>query len=142
SAEHDVSIMSATNVVRALDPAKYDVVPIFVTRDGAWLASRFGNGELERPDSGTRLCLLPGGRGRVVAFPAEGGAHELPAVDILFPVLHGPHGEDGSVQGLAEVAGVALAGCGILGSATAIDKDIAKRLLNAAGLPTARAVVV
>jgi len=142
SAEHEVSILSATNTVRALDPEKYDVLPVFVTRDGEWLLSRFENGDLTRPDSGTRLCLLPGGRGRMLALAAEGGARELPAVDILFPVLHGPHGEDGSVQGAAQVAGVPLAGCGILGSATAIDKDIAKRLLNEAGLPTARGVVI
>ena len=142
SAEHDVSIMSATNAARALDPAKYDLLPVFVTREGAWLLSRFENGELARPGSGTQLCLLPGGRGRMLAIPAEGGAYEMPTVDIVFPVLHGPHGEDGSVQGLAEVARVPLAGCGILGSATAIDKDIAKRLLNEAGLPTARAAVI
>lgn len=142
SAEHDVSIMSATNAVRALDPEKYDVLPVFVTRDGVWLQSRFEGGELERPATGTRLCLLPGGRGRVLALGRDGVAQELPAIDILFPVLHGPHGEDGSVQGLAEVAGVALAGCGILGSATAVDKDIAKRLLNEAGLPTAPAIVI
>jgi len=141
SAEHDVSIMSATNAVRALDPEKYDVLPVFVTRDGVWLLSRLEGGDLARPQHGTRLCLLPGGRGRMVALDGD-GARELPAVDILFPVLHGPHGEDGSVQGLAEVAGVPLAGCGILGSATAIDKDIAKRLLNEAGLPTAPAVVI
>lgn len=142
SAEHDVSIMSATNAVRALDPAKYDVLPVFVTRGGAWLLSGLENGELTKPEDGLRLCLLPGGRGRIVALEPNGAARELPAVDILFPVLHGPHGEDGSVQGLAEVAGVALAGCGILGSATAIDKDIAKRLLNEAGVPTAPAVVI
>lgn len=142
SAEHDVSIMSATNAVRALDPEKYDVLSVFVTRDGVWLLSRFEGGELARPEDGARLTLLPGGRGRIVALDGDGGARELPAIDILFPVLHGPHGEDGSVQGLAEVAGVALAGCGVLGSATAIDKDIAKRLLNEAGLPTAPAVVI
>ena len=141
SAEHDASGLSATNAVRALDPAKYDVLPIFVTRDGIWLLSRLENGELAKPDAGARLCLLPGGQGRLVVLDGD-GARELPAIDILFPVLHGPHGEDGSVQGLAEVAGVPLAGCGILGSATAIDKDIAKRLLNEAGVPTAPAVVI
>ena len=69
-------------------------------------------------------------------------AHEVPRIDILFPVLHGLHGEDGAVQGLCEVARVPLAGCGVLGSATALDKDIAKRLFNEAGLPTARSVTV
>ena len=78
----------------------------------------------------------------MLAIPADGAPYELPRIDILFPVLHGPHGEDGSVQGLAEVARVPLAGCGILGSAVALDKDIAKRLLNEAGLPAARSVTI
>lgn len=142
SAEHDVSVMSGTNVMRALDPAKYDPVAIFITRDGRWLAGRFENDVLDTPDTGTELCLVPGGKGRLLAIPAGGVPHELPAVDLLFPVLHGLPGEDGSVQGLAEVAGVALVGCGILGSATALDKDIAKRLYIEAGLPTARAVTI
>ncbi|MFZ2103099.1 MAG: D-alanine--D-alanine ligase family protein [Oricola sp.] len=142
SAEHDVSVLSATNVMRALDPARYDAVPVFITRGGKWLLSSFEDGELSRPESGTEVCLLPGGGGRMIAVPAGGGARDLPAIDILFPVLHGMHGEDGSVQGLAEVAGVPLAGCGILGSAVALDKDIAKRLLNAAGLETARSVTI
>jgi len=122
SAEHDVSVMSATNVARALDPARYDTVPVFVTRAGRWL-----------------LSSLVGG---LLATPASGTPHELAPIDALFPVLHGPHGEDGSVQGLAEVADVPLVGCGILGSANALDKDIAKRLLNAAGIPAARSVTI
>jgi D-alanine-D-alanine ligase len=78
----------------------------------------------------------------MLAIPVDGPSHELSAIDILFPVLHGLHGEDGAAQGLAEVARVPLAGCGILGSATALDKDIAKRLLKAAGLPVARSVTI
>ncbi|KUM28583.1 D-alanine--D-alanine ligase A [Mesorhizobium loti] len=142
SAEHDVSVLSATNVMRALKPEKYDAVPIFVTRDGQWLLSRFEDGALAKPSSGVEVCLVPGGRGRMLAIPADGPPHEMPAIDILFPVLHGLHGEDGAAQGLAEVARVPLAGCGILGSATALDKDIAKRLLKAAGLPTARSITI
>ncbi|WP_425373461.1 D-alanine--D-alanine ligase family protein [Mesorhizobium hawassense] len=142
SAEHEVSLLSATNVMAALDPAKYDAVPIFVTREGQWLLSSFERGVLATPSAGTQLCLVPGGRGRMLALPASGAAHELPAIDILFPVLHGLHGEDGAVQGLAEVARMPLAGCGILGSATALDKDIAKRLLKAAGVPVARSVTI
>ncbi|EJC76532.1 D-alanine--D-alanine ligase [Rhizobium leguminosarum bv. trifolii WSM2012] len=142
SAEHEVSILSATNVMAALEPEKYDAVPIFVTREGQWLLSGFGDGRLATPSSGTEICLVPGGRGRMLAMPAHGAPHELPRIDILFPVLHGPHGEDGSVQGAVEVARVPLAGCGILGSAAALDKDIAKRLLQAAGLPVARAVTI
>ncbi|HMR29609.1 MAG TPA: D-alanine--D-alanine ligase family protein [Geminicoccaceae bacterium] len=142
SAEHDVSVLSATNVMRALDPAKYEAVPVFVTREGQWLLSSFDDGELARPSSGTEVCFVPGGRGRATALPPDGAAYPLPAIDILFPVLHGLHGEDGSVQGLAAVAGVPLVGCGILGSATALDKDIAKRLFGEAGLAAARAVTL
>jgi D-alanine-D-alanine ligase len=142
SAEHEVSVLSATNVLRALAPAKYDVVPVFVTRQGRWLLSSFESGTPAQPASGTEICLVPGGRGRTIAIPADGAPYELPGIDILFPVLHGLHGEDGSIQGLAAVARVALAGCGILGSAIALDKDIAKRLLNEAGLPAARSVTI
>lgn len=142
SAEHDVSVLSATNVMQALDPARYDPVPVFVTKEGAWLLSAFEKGILARPETGTQVCLVPGGGGRAIALPAGGTPHDLPRLDILFPVLHGLHGEDGAVQGLAEVARIPLAGCGILGSATALDKDIAKRLLNQAGLATARSVTI
>jgi D-alanine-D-alanine ligase len=142
SAEHEVSLMSATNVMRALDAAKYDAVPVFVTRQGKWLLGGFDGRALSSPSGGDEICLLPGGEGRIIAVPADGAPRELPKVDILFPVLHGLHGEDGAVQGLAEVARVPLAGCGIVGSAVALDKDIAKRLLKAAGLPVARAVVL
>jgi D-alanine-D-alanine ligase len=142
SAEHDVSVMSATNVMTALDPEKYDAVPIFVTRQGHWLLSTFEDGALSKPQDGTELCLVPGGRGRAIALPVGGVPHELPVFDILFPVIHGLHAEDGAVQGLAEVARLPLAGCGILGSANALDKDIAKRLFNEAGIPAARSVTI
>ncbi len=142
SSEHDVSVMSATNVMRALDPEKYEATPIFVTREGRWLKSRTENGTLEKPDSGSEICLLPGGHGRFLALAPDGKASEAGSFDIVFPVLHGLHGEDGAVQGLCQVARVPLAGCGILGSATALDKDIAKQLLKAAGLPVARSVTL
>jgi len=141
SAEHDVSVLSATNVMRALDPGGYDAVPVFITREGQWLLSSFEQGNLSKPESGTEVALVPGGGGRMIAT-AAGSAQELPKIDILFPVLHGLHGEDGAVQGLAEVARVPFVGCGILGSAAALDKDIAKRLLNEAGLPTARSTTI
>ncbi|PTE09039.1 D-alanine--D-alanine ligase family protein [Mesorhizobium helmanticense] len=142
SAEHQVSVLSATNVMRTLEPARYDAVPVFVTREGQWLLSSFEGGVLAKPAAGTEVCLVPGGRGRILAIPASGAPHELAKIDIVFPVLHGLHGEDGAVQGLAEVARVPFAGCGILGSATALDKEIAKRLLKEAGLPTARSVTI
>ncbi|MDE1159407.1 MAG: D-alanine--D-alanine ligase [Neorhizobium sp.] len=143
SAEHDVSVMSATNVVTALDPDRYDVVPIFVTRQGRWLLSAIeADGTLAQPSRGTEIALVPGGHGQAVALPYGGAMHGMPRIDILFPVLHGLFGEDGSVQGMAEVARVPLVGCGILGSAAALDKVIAKRLLLAAGLPVARSVTI
>lgn len=142
STEHDVSILSATNVMHALAPEKYDAVPIFVTREGRWLRSLFENGALSRPEQGTELLLVPGGRGRMIAIDANRQIGDAGSIDILFPVLHGLGGEDGSVQGLADVARVPHAGCGILGSATALNKVIAKRLFKAAGLPVARSLTI
>ncbi len=142
SAEHDVSVLSATNVVSALSLEKYDPVLIFVTREGRWLRSGFKNGALTQPERGTEICLVPGGFGQIIEIGQDGKVAEAARIDILFPVLHGMHGEDGAVQGLAEVARVPLAGCGILGSATALDKVIAKRLMHAAGLPVARSMTI
>ncbi|MCK9550781.1 D-alanine--D-alanine ligase family protein [Aquamicrobium sp.] len=142
SAEHDVSVLSATNVMRALDPDRYDAVPVFVTREGQWWLSSYADCVLAKPDNGTEVSLLPGGKGRMLAIPENGTPHEVEKIDLLFPVLHGLHGEDGAVQGLAEVARVPLVGCGIIGSANALDKDIAKRLFNEAGVPAARSVTI
>ncbi|TYC65712.1 D-alanine--D-alanine ligase [Stappia sp. BW2] len=142
SAEHEVSVLSATNVMHALDPSKYDAVPVYVTREGQWLLSSYENGNLTRPSSGSEICLVPGGKGRAIALDESGAPHDLAKLDALFPVLHGLHGEDGAVQGLAEVARVPLVGCGIAGSANALDKDLAKRLLTEAGLPTARSITI
>lgn len=142
SSEHDVSILSATNVMGALVSGPYDAVPIFVTRHGHWMLSAFDNGVLATPDAGTEIVLVPGGQGRMIAIGADGRIGEAGRIDILFPVLHGLYGEDGSVQGLAEVARVPLAGCGILGSAVALDKTVAKRLLESAGVPVARSVTL
>ena len=85
SSEHDVSVLSATNVMGALDPERYDALPVFVTRDGRWLQSRFADGALARPESGTELCLVPGGRGRLLAIAPDGKAAEAGRVDIVFP---------------------------------------------------------
>lgn len=142
SAEHEVSLRSAANVLAALDPAKYDAVPVFVDRNGRWLLADGGEKAPAMPSVGPELCLLAGGRGRAVALLEDGEARSLPRIDVVFPVLHGLPGEDGAVQGLCEVAMVPLAGCGILGSATALDKDVAKRLLREAGIPVARWMTV
>ncbi|MGN7293504.1 D-alanine--D-alanine ligase family protein [Rhizobium sp. SAFR-030] len=140
SAEHDVSLMSAANVMKAMDRSRYRVVPIGIARDGIWRLQddAAGAGGLDA-QSGRSVALVPGGRGRLVATDGVAGG-ELPVLDVLFPVLHGRFGEDGTVQGYAEMAGLAYAGCGILGSAAAMDKDIAKRLLREAGVPVAAAV--
>ncbi|MBY3307372.1 D-alanine--D-alanine ligase [Rhizobium laguerreae] len=142
STEHNASVLSATNIMQAIEPTKYDAVPVFVTREGRWLLSKFENDTLATPSAGTEVCLLPGGRGRMIAVMPDGSISGAGTIDILFPVLHGLHGEDGSVQGLADVARVPLAGCGILGSATSLDKEIAKQLLRSAGLPAARSVTI
>ncbi|QND51868.1 D-alanine--D-alanine ligase [Phyllobacterium sp. 628] len=144
SAEHDVSLLSASNVVKAIDTQKYEIVPIGITRSGQWLLVELEDGNLPKavPDQGSEVSLLPGGKGRLLVLPEHGAAYELPPVDVVFPVLHGLFGEDGSVQGLAEVANVAFVGCGILGSAIAMDKEVAKRLLKEAGLPVARGITI
>ena len=142
SAEHDVSVLSAGNVFRALDPARYDTVPIGITRSGTWLLCSVQSGKFPTavPESGPRVALIPGGAGRLMILPeTEGSVPDLSrAADIVFPVLHGPFGEDGTVQGLAEMAGVPYVGSGVLGSAAAMDKDVAKRLMRDSGLPIAR----
>ena len=142
SAEHEVSVLSAANVFRALDPARYETVPIGITRSGTWVICPVQDGVFPAavPESGPRAALVPGGSGRLIVMPEkEGAPPDLSlAVDVVFPVLHGPFGEDGTVQGLAEIAGVAYVGSGVLGSAAAMDKDIAKRLMRDRGLPIPR----
>lgn len=141
SSEHDVSLMSAANVMRALDPAKYELVPIYITREGRWFLASFADGVPGQPSAGREACLVAGGNGRLLSL-ADGKVEELPPVDVVFPVLHGLNGEDGSIQGLVQAAGVPLAGCGIAGSANALDKDLTKRLLLQAGVPVARSMTV
>ena len=142
SAEHEVSVLSAANVFRALDPARYETLPIGIARSGTWVICPVQDGVFPAavPESGPRAALVPGGSGRLIVMPEkDGAAPDLSlAVDVVFPVLHGPFGEDGTVQGLAEMAGVAYVGSGVLGSAAAMDKDIAKRLMRDRGLPIPR----
>lgn len=144
SAEHDVSRASAANVLRALDPNRYEITLVGVARDGRWILADAGNGlgtgaaELLVPDDGPRLALLPGGHGRALAIESNGSGtrtHEMPPFDVVLPVLHGPMGEDGTVQGALELANVAYVGSRVMGSAASMDKDVAKRLLRDAGLP-------
>ncbi len=125
SAEHEVSVLSAANVFRALDPAHYEAVPIGITKSGTWIVCSVRDGAFPTavPIRGPRVALVPGGSGRLaVMSEKEGAPPDLSlAVDVVFPVLHGPFGEDGTVQGAAEIAGVAYVGSGVLGSAAAMD---------------------
>ncbi|UGY08134.1 D-alanine--D-alanine ligase family protein [Phyllobacterium pellucidum] len=141
SSEHDVSVMSARNVFEAIDPEVYETVLVAVTRQGEWLLVDGGFPQ-SVPGDGTKITLLPGGRGRALALPISGPAYEITPIDVLLPVLHGPFGEDGSVQGLAEVANIPYVGSGIFGSAAAMDKYQAKCLLAHDGLPVASGIMV
>ena len=142
SAEHDVSRASAANVFRSLDADRYEVTLIGIARDGRWTVADAGNGAgtgaaaLTIPDDGPQLTLLPGRQGRALVIEST-GVREIPPFDLFFPVLHGPNGEDGTVQGALELSDVAYVGSRVMGSAAAMDKDVAKRLLRDAGLPIA-----
>ena len=145
SAEHDVSRLSAANILRALDPDRYDVIPIAITREGRWLladpANGAGNGagtgasSLEIPRDAPQIALIPGGGGAFLILGGESHAPQPLGLDLVFPVLHGPNGEDGTIQGALELARIPFIGSGVMGSAAAMDKDIAKRLLRESGVP-------
>ena len=139
SAEHEVSCVSATSVVEALDPARYEVVPIGIDKQGRWHlvpappALEAGASELPavEPETGSEIALSqdPGARELV----GRDGRRE--PVDVAFPVLHGPFGEDGTIQGLLELAGIPYVGAGVMASAVGMDKAVQKVLFRAAGLP-------
>ncbi len=149
SPEHEVSLRSAKNVIEAIDRERYDIVLIGIDRRGRWhLAdeSRFlrhasDPRRIRLPHAPVRLALTPGRRPRIVPVGRPERA-ELPELDAIFPVLHGPFGEDGTVQGLLRLAHLPFVGPGILGSAVCMDKDVAKRLLRDAGIPVAPFITV
>jgi D-alanine-D-alanine ligase len=127
SSEHDISLASARSVLAALDPERYDVVNVAIGRDGRW--------ELE----GSVQQLGEGGSAETLPVPAgEGTLAALGAVDVVLPILHGPFGEDGTVQGLLELADVAYVGAGVAASALAMDKDLFKKVMRDSGIPVAR----
>lgn len=133
SAEHDVSLMSARNIAGALGAAGYAVTLIAIDRDGRWYLAE----EIAEPRSGWPLVTLaPGGGGALYALGRPGAP--VATLDLVFPALHGPFGEDGSLQGLLKLAGVACVGSGILASSVGMDKDVAKRLLAASGIPVVK----
>ena len=150
SAEHDVSLRSALTIMGALVEAGHDVVPIGISREGQWLTSGdpmtelqegsplfqitepSGHGEVEEAVEGLSLAAQRSDASGLVA--ANGWAGEI---DVIFPALHGPMGEDGTVQGLFELAGVPYVGAGVLASSVAMDKALCKQVLDQAGIPQA-----
>ncbi len=151
SSEHAISCVSAGSILRNLDPERFEVVPVGITPGGTWVLSDATPASLAITDgrlpavaeaSGTALTLSadPGRRGELVSLDAAGQV--LGSVDVVFPVLHGPYGEDGTIQGLLELAGVPYVGAGVLASATGMDKEFTKKLLIAEGLPVGDHVVL
>src|SRR6266480_4027759 len=169
SGEHEVSLLSAASVFKAIDQQKYDVVPIGITKEGRWVtasdAERLLHGKpLDHesrhlragdPDLTPAAAVLASGEAVVVppeprqagivpfqsdSAPTRRAADRAINVDIIFPVLHGTFGEDGTIQGLLELADIPYVGAGVLGSAAGMDKDIMKSLFRAAGLPIVKHV--
>jgi len=125
SSEHEISLASARSVLESLDPESYEVVTVAIGRDGRW---ELGSGD------GSVAETLP--------VPAANAPASLGAVDVVLPILHGPFGEDGTVQGLLELAGVPYVGAGVAASALCMDKDLFKKVLRDSGLPVARHVAL
>lgn len=168
SGEHEVSLLSAASVLEQIDKKKYDVVPIGITKGGRWLtaahAERLLKGEHKEsrhlragdPEATTPAAVLAKGEGVLVPPEPAGDGALMPleteasgnselspiAVDVIFPVLHGTFGEDGTIQGLLELADIAYVGAGVLGSSAGMDKDVMKRLFKSAGLPIVKHVTV
>lgn len=137
SGEHEVSLASAASVIRALDAEKYEAVPIGIAKDGRWLAGTKAQQMLpEVLKSGERVSLPADPTAGALVPIAQGAGRANIAVDVVFPVLHGTFGEDGTVQGLLELAGLPYVGAGVLASAVGMDKDVQKRLFEQAGIPT------
>ena len=168
SGEHEVSLLSAASVLNAIDKAKYEVVPIGITKDGRWLtaerAERLLKGDTKQLRAGDPAATLGAAvlaSGDAVVVPPEPvhresglapfqtdasmlrrAADRAINVDVIFPVLHGTFGEDGTIQGLLELADIAYVGAGVLGSSAGMDKDVMKSLFRASGLPIVRHVTV
>jgi len=132
SGEHEISLLSATSILKAIDRKKYDVVPIGIDKQGKWLTGEKAQKLIGAPAAQvTTTAIAPAG----TAALAEPSSPLAKSLDVVFPVLHGTFGEDGTIQGLFELADIAYVGSGVLGSAAGMDKDAMKRLFAAAGLP-------
>jgi D-alanine-D-alanine ligase len=152
SSEHAISCVSAGSILRNLDPDRFEVVAVGITPGGSWVLTDAEPDTLAITDgrlpevlaaSGTELALAadPGRSGQLLSL-SDGAGELLAAVDVVFPVLHGPYGEDGTIQGLLELAGVPYVGAGVLASAAGMDKEFTKKLLLAEGLPIGDHVVL
>ncbi|MCU1675576.1 MAG: D-alanine--D-alanine ligase [Frankiales bacterium] len=151
STEHAISCMSAASVLRAIDRERYDVVPLGITTDGRWVLApddadrlAIGEGELPHVDPTGAAVVLAGDPtvDGLVALTAGEASHRLAAVDVVLPLLHGPYGEDGTMQGLLELAGVPYVGSGVLASAVSMDKEFMKAVLAARGFTVGPYVVI
>jgi D-alanine-D-alanine ligase len=150
SSEHGVSVVSAGSVLAALDPEKYEVVPVGITRSGRWMLTdaapeslRITGRTMPEVEKGTAVVLAGDTSASALVAVEPGAAVEaLASVDVVFPVLHGRWGEDGTIQGMLELAGVPYVGPGVFASAAGIDKEFTKILLRAAGLEVGSFVVL
>src|SRR6202049_3398756 len=134
SGEHEVSLASAASVIRGLDPDKYEIVPIGITKEGHWLIG--GGAQKMLPEvlrTGQRVTMSADPTdAALVRLDGSGGGQRI---DVVFPVMHGTFGEDGTIQGLLDLAGLPFVGAGVLGSAIGMDKDVSKRLMQVAKIP-------
>lgn len=151
SPEHSISCISAASIMKEM--GQYTIVPIGITRDGGWY---LGDGDLDKlsqhgrklpevtPTPGKEVALLldPTRRGTIVYTSGDHAGEEVATIDVVLPVLHGPNGEDGTIQGLFELAGVPYVGCGVAASANSMDKEFTKVVLGHAGLPVGTQVVM
>jgi D-alanine-D-alanine ligase len=155
SGEHEVSLLSAASILKAIDRSKFDVVPIGITKQGRWLAAgdahNLLNGDASAaprqlragdPETTPGAKLLHEGIPTLMSPVPGPQGPEGKAIDVVFPVLHGTFGEDGTIQGLFELAGIAYVGSGVLGSSAGMDKDVMKRLFAQAGLPIVKHVTL
>jgi D-alanine-D-alanine ligase len=136
SGEHEVSLASAASVIRGLDPQKYEAVPIGITKEGHWLIGAGAQKMLPEVLKAGQRVVMSADPTETALIALDGGAAAGgQKLDVIFPVIHGTFGEDGTMQGLLELAGLPFVGAGVLGSAIGMDKDVAKKLMQVAGIP-------